>query len=268
MLRSVEPVRNNPGRNPDGLTVADVPRISRAQFLEEVWDYGPGQHVTLLGPTQRGKTTFTLQLLGQTISPQLPCIILAGKPPGRDDTMAAAAKTLNLRVVEEWPPVRTLRDRNRNGFVLRPKHSMKDLDADNANLQTQYRKALMSSYASKKPVIMVCDEAHHVQNDLKLKKECESILMRGAPVVAEWSLIQRGMYMSYHCYAAPEHVFIFHDPDRSNQQRYKDLGGVDPKVVANLVENLKTYRTERGNSISECLYIRRSGPELMIIDTE
>lgn len=260
----MQPTRLHSRNTPD---TSGIPRISRADFLK-YWDYGPGQHVSFLGPTQRGKTTFAIQLLGVTISPQLPCVILAGKPPGRDDGMANAAKTLNLRIVETWPPVRTPRDRRRNGFVLRPKHTMRDLKADDKNLGDQYQKALMSLYASKKPVIVVCDEAHHVQNDLKLKKECEAILMRGAPVVANWSLIQRGFYMSYHCYAAPEHVFIFHDPDRSNQQRYKELGGVDPRLVAEIVENLKTYRTEKGNSISECLYIRRSGPELMIVDTE
>lgn len=249
----------------------NVPRISRARFLKEVWRYRQGQHVSFLGPTRRGKTTFAIELLKETISPQLPCVILAGKPGDRDDVMGGAAKELNLRIVTEWPPMRTPRDRNRNGFVLRPHHTMTDPEQDEKNLAIQYQQALRRLYASKKgkPVIVVADEAHHVQVDLKLKKECENILMRGGPVVALWSLIQRGFYLSYHCYAAPEHVFIFHDPDTTNQDRYKDLGGIDPRTVKEIVANLKTYETEgEGNTISECLYIRRSGPRLMIVDTE
>lgn len=269
VARADELGRNN-RRGPTADATPEVPHISRAQFLDEVWRYRPGQHVSFLGPTRRGKTTFAEQLLQRTISPQLPCVILAGKPPDRDDVMSNAAKMLNLRVVETWPPTRTPMDRRRNGFVLRPKHTMSDPDRDEKNLSEQYKIALRRLYASKKknPVIVVADEAHHVQVDLKLKKECENILMRGGPVVALWSLIQRGFYLSYHCYAAPEHVFIFHDPDRTNQDRYKDLGGVDPKLVRSIVENLKTYEAEEGNTISECLYIRRSGPRLMVVDTE
>lgn len=256
----------NTRRDERNREVESVPHISRAEFLDQ-WHFSP-THVTFIGPTQRGKTTFAIQLLQRTISPKLPVVALAGKPPDRDPTMAKMADVLNLRIVTTWPPDRTFKDRNRNGFVLRPKHSMKDIDADNDNLSREFRKAIMSCYASKKPVILLVDEAHQVQNDLKLKKECESILMRGMPVVSEWSLIQRGFYVTYHCYSAPEHVFIFNDPDKSNQDRYKEIGGVDPGLVGQLVRNLKTYETEAGNSISECLYIRRSGPRLMIIDVE
>lgn len=248
----------------------DVPVISRGEFFEE-WDYGPGQHVTMLGPTQRGKTTLCLQLLQSKISPQHKAVILAGKPPGRDPTMEQhAAQALNLRVIEEWPPNYRYNDKKKNGYVLRPKQTMKDLDVDNENVRQQFRKAMMANYAAKpnKPVITVVDETHHVHNDMKLKKEYEAPLMRGAPVNAEWSLIQRGRNISYHAYSAPEHLFIFADPDKENRRRYSEIGGVDPRYLERLSETLKTYKTKKGNAISECIYIRRSGPEIMIIDVK
>jgi hypothetical protein len=92
--------------------------------------------------------------------------------------------------------------------------------------------------------------------------------MRGAPIVSQWSLLQRDRYVSYHAYNAPEHIFIFYDPDKANVDRYSEIGGVDPKYVHGLVSNLKTYRTQKGTTISETLYIRRSGPELLIVDVE
>src|SRR5215469_558233 len=162
------------------LTHVDV--ISRRE-LRDMWrqDYSSGHHVLMIGPKQKGKTTLALELLTVSVSPQRRCIILAGKPPGRDHVMEnIAPQKLNLRVVEEWPPLPSYRDRNRNGYVLRPRQQMKDVDADNAEIESQFRRAILSCYSSKRPVILVIDEAHHVYVDMKLKKEYEASLMRGA----------------------------------------------------------------------------------------
>jgi hypothetical protein len=263
-----QPSRTESGESSRTNYADGVEVVPRGDFIREFGStYVQGQHVTFLGPTQRGKTTLCHELLSEVISTDHRCVILAGKPPGRDHTMASAAERMNLRIVETWPPLKNPRDRNRNGFVLRPHHTMRNLDADEANLRDQFGKAMRGNYASTKPVITVVDEAHHVQNDLKLKREFEAPLMRGAPVNAQWSLIQRGRYMSYLAYDAPEHLFIFYDPDRSNVRRYSEMiGGVDPGYVTELVVNLKTYRAKTGGTISEALYIRRAGPYLCIVD--
>lgn len=232
-------------------------------------DYASGQHVTLLGPTQRGKTTLAFQMLKEVISPERRTTVLAGKPPGRDPVMGKAAANLNLRIVEEWPPMWTPKDRKRNGFVVRPAQSMRDHDADEANIKRQFRVAMIDAYASTKPIILFVDEAYHVYHDLGLKKEYEAPLVRGAPICAEWSLIQRGRYMSYHAYSAPEHVLIFKDPDESNVKRYSEMvGGVNPRYIADIVNSLRTYRVGTGGTISEALYIRRSGPEIYVVDVK
>jgi hypothetical protein len=249
----------------DGIEI-DV--ISRSDFRDE-WshDYSPGQHTTMLGPTQRGKTRLSHELLEVTVSPEHKCVILAGKPPGRDKTIESAAKRLNLRTVSEWPPEYSFRDRKRNGYVLRPHQTLRNIDKDNENIKVQFRGAILDNYASKKPVITVVDEAHLVHNDLKLKKEAEAPLMRGAPVNAMWSIIQRGAWVSYHCYCEPEHLFVFYDPDVSNRRRYREIGGVDPYLIDYITEReLQTSRIPSGQTISQCLYIRRSGPQMMIID--
>lgn len=251
----------------------DVEVVPRQIFLDEIWDYSPGQHATILGPTQRGKTELSHQLLGKTISPEHHAVLLAGKPPERDHTMTAAGKRLKLREVEEWPPNWNYKDRKRNGYILRPRQEMKDIKKDDANVRDQFRKAILGNYRSKKPVITVVDEGHHVQKNMRLMAECEAPLMRGAPVNGMWTLAQRGRYLSMQVYDAPEHIFIFLDADRDNQKRYGDISGVDPRFVAYIVSNLKTYRVPTGDgrsqvTISECLYIQRSGPELYIIDVK
>lgn len=224
--------------------------------------------MTFIGPTQRGKTTLALDLLKQCISKEHHALILAGKPPHRDHKMAEAAKALNLEITETYPPspYHQWRGRNKNGWVLRPHQTLSDLEGDQAELARQFHNGLVANYASKKPVITVVDEAHHVQNDLGLKKEYESPLMRGAPHNAVWSLIQRGRFMSYLAYDAPEHLFLFFDPDKKNQQRYSEIGGVDPDLIQRVTEQLKTKTVKGGQTISEALYIRRSGPRMAIVD--
>lgn len=251
------------------LKASDVPHLSRAEFKRRFKaEYAPGQHVTFIGPTQRGKTTLCFELLHEVISPAHKCIILSGKPPQRDPVMQRAAKQLDLRIVEEWPPMPVYGDRKRNGFILQPRQRMKDLDADNEEIRSQFRRAMMANYASspKKPVITVCDEAAMIQNDLKLKKEYEAPLVRGAPVNAQWSLIQRNRYNSMHAYSAPEWIFFFQDPDYDNVTRDAEMvGGIDRRQVVDIIARLPTYRTESKRTISEVLAVRRSGPELCVI---
>ena len=45
----------------DGITV-----IPRGEFARDRFDYKPGQHLTALGPSGRGKTTLVGQLAGAT----------------------------------------------------------------------------------------------------------------------------------------------------------------------------------------------------------
>lgn len=249
---------------------AQIDVLSRREFLQLFGqEYASGQHVTFLGPTQRGKTTLSHQMLAQVISPERRAVLIALKPPSRDPVMGSAAKNLNLRIIEDYPPDWNFRDRKRNGYVVRPEHDMHNPKATNANLQRVSRNVLTHGYASKNELIIVVDETHIVQNTLRLKDELEAPLMRGAPVVAEWNLIQRGYYITYHAYGAPEWVLIYYDPDQTNQRRYGEIGGVDPKYVSQVVSQLRTKRGNDGKStISEALCIRRSGPEMFIVSTD
>lgn len=246
-------------------TTGNVPHVTRVEFLRE-WDY-KGGHLTMIGPTQRGKTRLCLELLSRSISPQRRCLILAGKPPSRDHEMTEAAAKLNLRVIESWPPDPNFKDRNRNGWVLRPKQRLQDSDEDNAVLQREFKRGIMGGYRTspKHPLITVVDEAFLVHHDLKLQRVCEAPLTRGLPDNMMWTLMQRGRFISYHCYSAPEHIFIYKDDDKTNQQRYSEIGGVDPRLIMEILPNLRTEELKGGNTISECLYIRRSGPRLAIV---
>jgi hypothetical protein len=76
--------------------------------------------------------------------------------------------------------------------------------------------------------------------------------------------------MSYHSYAAPDHIFFFQDPDIANQKRYVEMvGGFDQREAAELIRGLKTYGpVKTGGTISETLYLRRAGSEMYIVDVK
>lgn len=255
-------------------TVYNIPVVGRDEFIVDIFEpaYSDGQHVTFLGPTQRGKTTLCMELLSQVATRDRKAVILAGKPPGRDRTMDMVPAKLNMRQIPEWPPpteARFWRDRDRTGWVLRPRQTLTDLQGDKLNIQRQFRAGIVGNYSeTKHPRIVVVDEAHHVQHELGLKEECEAVLMRGAPDCAMWSLAQRGRFLTYPTYNAPEWVFVYHDPDRTNRQRYADIGGTDPDVVMELTAGLQTHTAPQGNTISECLCFRRSGSQLYIVDVQ
>lgn len=259
----------SPRNRPEGAQTRRLPVVPRKDFLDEfAKDYSDGQHATGIGPTQRGKSRLFKEMLKRVISKDRKVIVLVGKPPGRERTWDDdAAKELNLKIIETYPPHYSPRDRNRNGYLLRPRHSMRDPAADDLNLQVQFRNAIVANYAKTgKGTITLVDEGHQVQVDLALKKMCEAPLMRGAPDNGMWTLIQRGRHVSYLCYDAPEHILIFRDDDESNQQRYGEISGVSGREIGEITRMLKLKRNSTGGTISQALYIRRSGSEMMIVD--
>lgn len=254
--------------------MADIDTISRRDFIDQFGaDYKSGQHVTFLGPSGRGKTRLAGQLLLSVRAhhPEITGVILHGKIKGRDATIQRLSKASGYPIISQWPP-RGLRARHKmkqsRGVILRPLSHPEDTPKqENVILADQYRKAIHKGYHSsrKKPVILVADEAHQTHQDLKLMADCEGPLMRGRPVCAMWSLVQRGRYVSYHVYDEAEHVFMFYDPDRNNQQRYSEIGDVDAHELVDYTRQLKTTTVSDGSTISEALYFRRSGNRLVIV---
>ena len=233
-------------------------------------DYHNGQHVSLFGPTGRGKSTLCFEMLGEVISPDRQVISLHGKIKGRDGVIERAAKRYHLRVVSELPShARQTLDRKRkwNGYILVPLEKPSHAAEEHKLLRESFAEALHQNYrTTNRPTITHVNEAHQTQEDLKLKREVEAPLMRGGPDNAVWNEGQRGAYLSYHTYNAPEHLFVFYDDDTSNRRRYADFGCADPDEVLWITSGLKTERSRDGRTISQCLYIRRSGG-MYVIDT-
>lgn len=277
----IEP-ETNTRRQEREIAASRVPIISRKEFVKKFGEeYHAGQHATWLGPSGRGKTKLAGQCLISVLRKhkEIEGRVLHGKIKGRDKTIEDLSRRgfpITTKSELSWYR-KYISKRDRLGYIVRPltkpegSPDSKDnlTERENLHLRREFRRTIYRSYHAKKkhPVILFVDEAHQTHNDLKLRKDCEGPLMRGRPVCGVWSLVQRGRYVSYMVYDQAEHVFIFYDPDIDNQRRYSEIGGVDPQLLRDLSKKLKTKTVADGSTISQCIYFRRSGNQLCIVDT-
>jgi hypothetical protein len=265
---------NNPDEEYDN-EAEQVPLVDRKTFVAEFGKAYTPSHATFIGPTRRGKTTLCFQLLQAVLSvhPKWKVVVLHGKIKGRDDTITEWSKKGKYRIVSNWPPGLTVRPRdwkrNTHGYIHRPLNKKLPAKEEEKLLQEQFVQSIRSNYhyTGKQVKITVVDERAQADKDLKLTTDLDAPLQRGLPHNPEWNSIQRGAWVSYHCYDAPEHMFIYHDDHESNRKRYSEFGCADPEVIFRLVSKLETKKSKDGGTISQCLYMRRSDRYMCIVDT-
>jgi hypothetical protein len=270
---SAPPRTKGTGRFPSDIEV--VPRKIWLKRFKKT--HAPGKHhITKLGPTGRGKSTLSGQMLGEVISPEYQAVVLHGKIFGRDKVILKMADERNLRIVHTWPPPPPFRhpvsgrSKAVNGWILIPlDHPRETITEENLILQREFRKAIHENYSrtNKDPRITHVDESHQAQVTLKLRDDLEGPLMRGTPDNSEWNNLQRGKWVSFHCYDAPEDLLIFYDSDESNQQRYAEIGDFNKNEIIDITSNLQTKTAKDGRTISQALHIKRAGPSMCIVDT-
>ncbi|MGH7442208.1 MAG: hypothetical protein ACREKE_05975, partial [bacterium] len=122
------------------LTVQFIPRD---EFINERWSYKPGDHVTLITPTQNGKTTLACQLLEVTAHPGLQATMAVMKP--RDPTPSEWTERLGFREVADWPPSRWPWQAKPPGYAHWPKHTF-NVAADDEHLRDQFSRSLNDWY--------------------------------------------------------------------------------------------------------------------------
>jgi energy-coupling factor transporter ATP-binding protein EcfA2 len=216
-------------------------RISREEFIEDVFvpGYEPGQHVAIMGPTRSGKTTLAYELLDRIASPDLPAYVLVMKP--RDDVVVDWSKLAGFRKTERWPPVfqRAYKKKGggfgkkQRGWVVWPKHGLRDIRQDNAMLKREFSRVLTECYRKGKRIVFADEIVGLV--DLGLKDELEAIWMRGGSMECGlWAASQRPFNAPVIMYGSSAHLLIFKDGDRRSIERYRDIGGLDEETQARI----------------------------------
>jgi energy-coupling factor transporter ATP-binding protein EcfA2 len=218
--------------------------------------YGSGEHVTVLGPTGTGKTTLMYDMLGVTATPDLPAVVIATKP--RDDTVTKYMKRLKHRKVKSWPltpALKAMYGNKRAGYVVWPDHSF-NTELDDAKHQPIFRAAIRDSYRRGNRILFV-DETYALTNDLDLGPDLVRVWTRGRSMgTGLWAGSQKPTHIPLHAYNQAEHLLLHHDPDKRSRDRYREIGGIDPKIVEAVTASTPRYHY---------LYIRRDGPVMCIV---
>lgn len=239
-------------------------RYERAEFCSQVFEYKPGEHVVFAGPTQRGKTTLSFQLLEYVATKEMPAYVAVSKP--RDPTTEKWGRKLGFRTVRDWPPgpsVKAAFSEKPRGYLIWPKFG--DIENDVANCSRITAALINDRYTqgvNGHKGILMCDDTVVKSKVYGLDTQMTTIVvMAGAMDLGGWFFVQRPTnagQTALWSYGNAEHIFIFPDPDRRNRERLDEIGGVNPKYVREIAQ------TEYLDPF-ECLYIKRTGGLMCIV---
>jgi hypothetical protein len=245
-------------------------RLSRQEFLDDYWEYRPGQHVAFIEPTGGGKTRLKYQLLRVAMKQQPQLSVRVTIPKRRDPGPAAWNAALGLTETDHWPPPRKLLSKPA-GYALWPKHINgqpgedpdKVIAANRAHLEREMKACAQDSY-QQGDCIHDADDIY-VQAVLLNMNEFfnEMLTMGGVMGCGLWGANQKpsgtkdGSVTSFF-YNSPTHLFLGWDTDERNRDRFGEIGGVDRKYVSNVVQNLQLHHID-GHVISDKLYISKAG---------
>lgn len=233
--------------------------IPREDFVSDYFDYSAGEHVTFLGPTGSGKTTLAYQLIRPIATKDLPALTLVIKP--KDEVVEKLfVKQAKYKRIRAWPPMPW--DKDKRGYVLWPKHTF-DPEKDDPQLRKQMRAAILAGYANKvgkkdtRGNILFSDEVWGLV-DLGLKRELTTVWTRARAMgCGLWAASQRPALIPLAAYSEPEHIFIHYSPDKRARDRYKEIGGVDPDMVAQITATMDWH---------QFLYINREDRSYCVVD--
>jgi len=93
--------------------------------------------------------------------------------------------------------------------------------------------------------------------EMGLTRDLIRIWARGASHgCGMWAATQRPYMAPQHMYSQAEHLFIAYTPDKRDQDRFAEIGGVDPDFVKEIVHRLPRYHW---------LYIKRSERVMCVV---
>lgn len=233
-------------------------------FRQKRFDYRPGHHVGIFGPTQiAGKSTLAFALVQAVIAkyPEIHPVVLNMKH--RDRVVAGWTERLNFQETPSWPPTRKLSQWKPAGYTVWPKQSLSNIEADNALLRREFLRAIVHN-RKRTPSITMANELYGLLAELNLRELLTAIVTRDSIAGhGIWYESQKpsgtqGISIPGFFFNSAEHMFLSKDGEQRNRQRYGEIGcGIDPRDIERETLALAPF---------SWLYIRRSGPQWCVVD--
>lgn len=243
-------------------------RFDLDTFRRKHFDYRAGHHVAFFGPTQQaGKTTTAFQLLDTVTREDLPATVLVMKH--RDRNVARFTAELGFRETPVWPPpaklgeMRVFGGHKPRGYTLWPPQTLTNVDADNARLEAEFRRALQHNRLHT-PSITFADEIYGLIAELGMRTLLTAVVTRDSIAGhGLWYATQKpsgtqGVSIPGFFFNSAEHMFLGKDGEERNRRRYGEIScGINDSEIERQTLKLDPF---------SWLYIRRSGPQWAIID--
>lgn len=238
--------------------------FTRDEFLRERWDYSPGEHVSIFGPTQlAGKTRLMFDLLSATDTSfcKIPPTMLVAKP--RDRTVVAGIQRLGYKEIKQWPPSKGWFSDDPPGYAYWPRH-LKNVPSEqnDEHISAMFDPAFRGLYWSG-DTILVADELYHLLAVLKRYGDVNRHLTQGQGMgSAIWFGTQRpagtqqGSLPGF-VFNSPTHTFLSRDPVSTNRKRFQEIGGIDTGIIEDATYSMPPYTF---------FYIHRNGPKICVVE--
>lgn len=249
-----------------------VAHFQRNEFLEDIFDYRPGESVIWIAPTGGGKTWFMWSAAERALKQNPSLTLSAAMPKPSDSTTDQWAAHLGLRVDDRYPFRRPrFWEEKPRGHVFWPRHVTTSADANYEHLRGSFKDFLNGEYWAGNRITCV-DDSYKIAAVYGCGRECDAYLTEGRSNRSGlFGCLQQpkgtvsGGSPSGFWYSQPAHLFLGKDGVASNRERFGEIAmGIDPKLIDHLVMSLRTYRVGNSN-VSDFLYLNRSGPYAAII---
>lgn len=209
-----------------------IPHVEWADFLAQ-WRWRQGEHVTLIGPTGRGKTTLLTHILNRRAY----TVFLGTKR--QDSTQTALVNRMGFQVAATADEIH--RDVSQRWLLRPPFPKGATVQQIKKAHAAQFKKALMRAFEQGGWTI-AADEVRYLTDYLGLADEMELLWLQGRSLkVTVIAGTQRPRHIPLEAYSQASHLFFWQTPDGGDVRRIAETASVNANAVAEAVINLRGH---------------------------
>jgi hypothetical protein len=227
--------------------LSQVQVLSWKDFQSQM-DWEQGEHVSLIGATECGKTTLANELL-----PLPPWVVIFGCKP-KDSTLDRLIKKGSFSKILDWPP-----KAYEKKVVLWPPITKR---WQKAKQKWVFEQAIDAIYESGGWCVYA-DELGYMTSELGMQRAFNMLWQQGRSLgITLMASMQRPRNVSLSAYTQATHIFFWRQNDEQDLKRIAGIGWVNSKVIRDVVSNLNGPPKAgwSKNECSEFLYVNtRSG---------